>query len=213
MRFRDYEEFIGALNEQGARYLIVGDHAVAFHARGSIPFAKVAMIGTGVDITKVGSKNPGFNNVRRVGHPGRAFFIALPGDILKAYVALLLLSPGETSAAALWIIGIAAVMGHCWSPFLKFNGGKGVATMVGMLLFVEWRLTLFALPLYPLLRFIGRRLGWKQEGAISSMTTMGVISTLVLIFRGAEPGLFAYVAFAIVVIRHIPNIREILGRE
>ena len=178
---------------------------------GAIPFAKVAMIGTGIDITKVGSKNPGFNNVRRAGYPARAYLIALPGDILKAVIALLLLARGETTTAAPWIIGIAAVMGHCWSPFLKFNGGKGVATMVGMLLFVEWRITLVCLPLYPALRFLGRRLGWKQEGAIASMTTMVVIATLVLAIRGTEPGVFAYVALAIVVIRHIPNLREIFS--
>src|SRR3954463_1016927 len=88
---------------------------------GSIPFAKVAMIGTGIDITKVGSKNPGFNNVLRVSSRWRAA-IALLGDISKGYIALLLLGRGETSMAALWIIGIASVMGHCWSPFCRFNG-------------------------------------------------------------------------------------------
>jgi glycerol-3-phosphate acyltransferase PlsY len=185
---------------------------------GSIPFAMVAMIGTGIDITKVGSKNPGFNNVRRVGAEmglksvwWRAFLIALPGDIFKASLAVLLLSRGETTERACWILGIAAVMGHCWSPFLAFNGGKGVATMVGMLLVVDWRITTACLPLYPLLRFIGRKLGWKQEGAISSMTTMALIATLVFVFRGPESGLFAYIALAIIIIRHIPNIREIIG--
>src|SRR5215475_10939459 len=94
---------------------------------GSIPFAKVAMLGTGIDITKVGSKNPGFNNVLRVSSKWRAA-IALVGDISKGYIALSLLARGDTPGAAVWLIGIASVMGHCWSPFLGFNGGKGVAT-------------------------------------------------------------------------------------
>jgi len=72
---------------------------------GSIPFAKIAMLGTGIDITKVGSKNPGFRNVSRVASKWRAVMTLL-GDIGKGYVALLLLGRGETSAAALWIIGI-----------------------------------------------------------------------------------------------------------
>src|SRR5216117_3054004 len=127
---------------------------------GSIPFAKIAMLGTGIDITKVGSRNPGFNNVRRVSSKWRAA-IALIGDISKGYLALLLLGQG-------WLVGIASVTGHCWSPFLGFNGGKGVATTVGVLLFLEPKITVVCLPLYPLLRFFGRKMGWQQEGAISS---------------------------------------------
>src|SRR5919108_952086 len=97
---------------------------------GSIPFAKIAMLGTGIDITKVGSRNPGFRNVSRVASKWRAATTLL-GDVGKGYLALLLLGRGETSSAALWIIGIAAVMGHCWSPFLGFNGGKGVGGTAG----------------------------------------------------------------------------------
>src|SRR5262249_48195392 len=92
---------------------------------GAIPFAKVAMIGTGMDITKVGSKNPGFNNVRRVvGWPRAA--IPLVGDIAKGFLAILIFSLFTTETVLLWAIGIAAILGHCWSPFLKWNGGKGV---------------------------------------------------------------------------------------
>src|ERR1041385_278501 len=87
---------------------------------GSIPFAKVAMLGTGIDISKAGSKNPGFNNVLRVTKNWRRAGIALIGDIAKGYVALLLLGSGEGASTTLWLIGIAAVVGHCWSPFLKF---------------------------------------------------------------------------------------------
>src|SRR5438067_13825906 len=90
---------------------------------GSIPFAKVAMLGTGIDITKAGSRNPGFNNVLRVTKNWRRAGVALIGDISKGYVALMLLGRGEVSAMALWFIGIAAVVGHCWSPLLRFNGG------------------------------------------------------------------------------------------
>jgi glycerol-3-phosphate acyltransferase PlsY len=179
---------------------------------GSIPFAKVAMIGTGIDITKVGSKNPGFNNVLRVSSKWRAA-IALVGDISKGFIALLILLYGQTRPADVWIMGIAAVMGHCWSPFLGFNGGKGVATTVGVLLYIDWALTVICLPLYPLLRMFGRKMGWRQEGAISSLTTMLVLSIAVLILRGLVSGLFAFVLFAIILIRHVPNLREIMGTK
>src|ERR1700745_2227260 len=95
---------------------------------GAIPFAKIAMLGTGIDITKVGSGNPGFNNVLRARVPKWRAVFTLLGDISKGCVALALFGGS-------WIIGIASVVGHCWSPFLGFNGGKGVATTVGVLLF------------------------------------------------------------------------------
>jgi len=174
---------------------------------GSIPFAKVAMLGTGVDVTKVGSKNPGFNNVLRASkefHFGKwRAVVALIGDIAKGYIALVALGGS-------WFVGLAPVMGHCWSPFLGFNGGKGVATTVGVLLFLEPKITFVCLPLYPILRLFGRKMGWKQEGAISSLTTMLVIATSVLTLRGVDSGIFAFMLFAIVVIRHVPNLREII---
>src|SRR4029078_9074480 len=100
---------------------------------GAIPFAQVAMWGTGVDITKVGSKNPGFNNVLRVSTKPRALF-ALLGDISKGYIALLIFSSGPPESLQC-MMGIAAVMGHCWNPFLRWNGGKGAATTAGVMLF------------------------------------------------------------------------------
>ena len=172
---------------------------------GAIPFAKLAMLGTGIDITKVGSKNPGFNNVLRVSSKWRAA-IALIGDIAKGYLALLILGRS-------WALGVASVAGHCWSPFLGFNGGKGVATTVGVLLFLEPKITLVCVPLYPLLRFFGRRMGLKQEGAIASLSTMLVVSTAVFVLRGAESGIFAFILFVIVVIRHVPNLREIASKK
>jgi glycerol-3-phosphate acyltransferase PlsY len=172
-------------------------------AIGAIAFAKVAMWGTGIDITKVGSKNPGFNNVLRVSTKPRAA-IALIGDITKGLIAVLVLSSGVPCQVE-WMMGIAAVAGHCWSPFCGWNGGKGVATTVGVLLALSPTRTLICLPLYVFGRWFGRRMGWKQEGAISSLTTMFVLATLVFTIP-------AYVMFAIVFVRHIPNLREIFRK-
>jgi glycerol-3-phosphate acyltransferase PlsY len=176
---------------------------LACFAIGAIPFAKVAMWGTGIDITKVGSRNPGFNNVLRVSTKPRAA-IALIGDITKGLIAVLLLR-GDAPPQVAWMMGIAAVAGHCWSPFCGWNGGKGVATTVGVLLALAWQPTLICLPLYVIGRWFGRRMGWKQEGAISSLTTMFVLATLVFTIP-------AYILFAIVLIRHIPNLREIFRK-
>jgi len=181
---------------------------VACFAIGAIPFAQVAMWGTGVDITKVGSRNPGFNNVLRVSTKPRALF-ALLGDISKGYVALLLFASDQLEWLP-WAMGVAAVMGHCWNPFLRWNGGKGAATTAGVMLYLAPLMTAACLPLYPLLRMFGRRMKWKQEGAISTLITMTTISVLVLLRQGFPSGAFALVILAIVIIRHIPNIREVL---
>src|SRR4029453_15662922 len=127
---------------------------------GSIPFAKVAMLGTGIDITKVGSKNPGFNNVLRVSTKPRAA-IALIGDITKGLFAVLLLSGGMPTHIR-WMMGVAAVLGHCFSPFCGWNGGKGVATTVGVLLVLSPKYTLICLPLYVIGRWFVRRVGGQQ---------------------------------------------------
>jgi len=182
---------------------------LACFAIGAIPFAQIAVWGTGIDITKVGSKNPGFNNVLRVSTKPRAV-LALIGDMAKGFLALLLFAPGQPLDLA-WTMGIAAVMGHCWNPFLGWNGGKGAATTAGVMLFLEPPITALCLPLYPLLRLFGRRMKWKQEGAISTLITMSTIATAVLMRRGIHAGVFAYAILAIVIIRHIPNVREILG--
>ena len=175
---------------------------------GAIPFAKVAMLGTGIDITKVGSKNPGFRNVSRVASRWRAA-ICLVGDLGKGYFALLLLARGDTTDPAQWAIGIAAVMGHCWSPFLGFNGGKGVATTFGALLRLQPWITLICLPLYPILRFIGGKFKFKQEAAIASLSTTTAISALVMASSGLKPGILACVMLVIVLIRHTPNLRAL----
>lgn len=177
---------------------------------GAIPFAVVAMWGTGIDVTQAGSGNPGFNNVWRVSSFGRGLF-TLVGDLSKGAVALAVLTSVQDPAWLRWSVGLAAVAGHCWTPFLRFSGGKGVATMAGVLLYLEPRIAAPCLLLYPTLRFFGRKMGWAQEGAISSMTTMAVIATLVFWLRGPTAGTFALIGLAIVVVRHIPNIRQIIA--
>lgn len=175
---------------------------------GAVPFAVIAVWGTGIDITRAGSQNPGFNNVLRVSSRSRAVF-ALIGDLSKGAAAVAILSAVSDPVWFRWSLGLAAVGGHCWTPFLKFKGGKGVATMAGALLYLDVQITGICLILYPTLRLFGRRMGWAQEGAISSMTTMSVIAGTILTLRGSEAGAFAFLALAIVILRHSPNIRQL----
>jgi glycerol-3-phosphate acyltransferase PlsY len=101
---------------------------------GSVPFGKLIAASRGIDIQKRGSGNIGFANVLRV--MGWKYAVpVLVFDCLKGLVptSLALYAISPTFA---WIAGIAAVLGHIFPVWLKFKGGKGVATSLGVLLAV-----------------------------------------------------------------------------
>ncbi len=101
---------------------------------GAIPFSYIAGRLKGLDVRQVGSGNVGATNVTRV--VGVSYgLLALLGDVGKGVVAAWLTSAWQVP---LWIAGFS-VIGHNWSVFLRFTGGKGVATTVGLMLgFALW---------------------------------------------------------------------------
>lgn len=108
----------------GAAYLI-----------GGIPFGFLIGRMRGVDVRTVGSKNIGATNVyRTVGHAWG--FLAFFCDFLKGFLPALAARFLLGVEPALWV-GIACVVGHTLTPFMKFKGGKGVATAFGMLMALE----------------------------------------------------------------------------
>ncbi|MGD9868408.1 MAG: glycerol-3-phosphate 1-O-acyltransferase PlsY [Hyphomicrobiales bacterium] len=107
---------------------------------GSIPFGllltRIAGLG---DVRKIGSGNIGATNVLRTGNKGLAA-LTLAGDLLKGTAAVLIGSywgPGAAAAA-----GLGAFLGHLYPVWLGFKGGKGVATYIGVLLGIEWRMAI-----------------------------------------------------------------------
>ncbi len=99
---------------------------------GSIPFAYIAgRLIKGVDIRRVGGGNVGATNVMR--EVGTATGIGvLLADIAKGSLAILIAQWLDVPLIAVFITGLAAVVGHSWSLFLKFSGGKGGATTIGV---------------------------------------------------------------------------------
>ena len=100
---------------------------------GAISFAVIMARSKGVDIFKEGSGNPGATNVKRIlGKKGGYTVFAL--DALKGFTAagLPLMVYGDDRLALIGLV--AAILGHSFSVFLKFRGGKGVATTIGGLL-------------------------------------------------------------------------------
>ncbi len=178
---------------------------------GSIPFAVLAMMGSGVDIRKVGSGNPGFNNVLRV-NKWRAM-LTLIGDLGKGYVAVWLVSHGAPGATLGWLFGFGAILGHCFSPFLKFNGGKGIATSAGVMLRLYPVWAGVALAYFVVARVTGSRLKWPEAGAMASMSTWVVFAILMLAFVSPQDALYAALLTLFLGWRHKKNFRNLLSRN
>ncbi|HEX8484163.1 glycerol-3-phosphate 1-O-acyltransferase PlsY [Sphingomonas sp.] len=110
--------------------LIVG------YVLGSIPFGVIlTRLGGAGDLRTIGSGNIGATNVLRTGRKGLAA-ATLALDVAKGAAAVLLiewLSPGDGVLAA-----IGAFIGHCFPVWLRFRGGKGVATLMGVALALSW---------------------------------------------------------------------------
>ena len=112
---------------------------------GSIPAGVLVARTYGVDIRKVGSGNIGATNVLRTLGWGPALVVAF-FDVFKGGIAVLL---ARASGLEDWLLGgvaLAAILGHNYSLFLGFKGGKGVATSFGTLLFLDPVLSLWTLP-------------------------------------------------------------------
>jgi glycerol-3-phosphate acyltransferase PlsY len=158
------------------------------------------------DPREQGSGNPGATNVMRIGGK-KAAIITLLGDLVKGllpvYAAKLYGVPVELLAAT----GLAAFMGHLYPVFFKFEGGKGVATSIGVLLGFSWLLG-FA--------FIGTWLAVYKLGKISSLSAL-VASVLSPIYAWFIFGDVTFLVGAslmmtvLLVWRHQSNIQKLLA--
>jgi len=178
---------------------------------GSIPFAVLAMIGSGIDIRTVGSGNPGFNNVLRV-NKWRAV-LTLIGDMGKGYFAVWLASQGTHAAALGWLFGFGAILGHCYSPFLKFNGGKGIATSAGVMLQLYPLVATVALVFFVAMRVAGSKLKWPEAGATASMSTWVLFVVLMLAFVSPQDAVYAALLTLFLGWRHKKNFQNLMARR
>ena len=185
--------------------------AIACFAIGAVPFAVVAMWGTGVDIRKVGSGNPGFNNVLRVSKP-RAV-LALIGDVGKGYLPVwLFLEPTDPLFFG-WLYGFAAVFGHCYSPFLRFRGGKGVATSAGVMLVLFPKWAALSMVAFVVVRLLGSRLRLREAGMIASLVAWGLFTLLIIGVAGGLHARNAALMTLFLAWRHKQNFRNLFGNR
>ncbi|MCC6537927.1 MAG: glycerol-3-phosphate acyltransferase [Bryobacterales bacterium] len=178
-------------------------------ALGSIPFAVMSMWGTGVDITRYGSGNPGFNNVLRYSKWRSA--VCLAGDAGKGWAAVWLCQQASEPALYGWLFGIVAVLGHSFSPMLGFRGGKGIATGAGAMLRMYPAVLLPCVGLYIVLRMIGGKLQWTERGFIASFSASVLFAVMTALREGFPTAWAGFVLLAFVAWRHKKNIEILMG--
>ncbi|WP_172326866.1 glycerol-3-phosphate 1-O-acyltransferase PlsY [Mangrovicoccus sp. HB161399] len=178
--------------------------ALCGYLLGSVPFGIVMarLFGLG-DLRKIGSGNIGATNVLRTGSKPAAF-LTLVLDAGKAAAAALIARAiwGEDAAQ---IAGAAAFLGHCFPVYLKFKGGKGVATFLGTLLAVAWPVGLAAcatwLATAALLRI----------SSLSALTAAALSPVWAWALGRPDMALLCIVLALLVFIRHRPNIERIIA--
>lgn len=176
--------------------------AVIGYLIGSIPFGVVIarMMGLG-NLRDIGSGNIGATNVLRTGSkPAAAATLVL--DAAKGAVALLL-ARALTGEDAAQIAALAAMMGHCYPIWLKFRGGKGVATFLGILLAFAWPVGLASCAVWLVAAFASRM---SSVGGLVSAAA----STFLMVFMGYGYGLVMGPILTLIVFwRHRTNIARV----
>jgi glycerol-3-phosphate acyltransferase PlsY len=179
--------------------------AVVAFVIGAVNPATILAKVLGKDLRGVGSGNPGATNAGRVLGARWGVLVGVL-DVLKGLVPVLLAQHLLGTVTAL-VVGLAVVLGHIWSPFLKGQGGKGVATSLGAILAVEpW----FALVMVVVFGLLVWRLRWVAGASVSAclvLLVLGLLTWLRWIPLGTrDSGAWCVVLALIVIYRHRRNI-------
>ena len=177
---------------------------------GAIPFGLVLtrLAGLG-DIRAIGSGNIGATNVLRTGRKGLAAAVLLldSGKGAAAALTALALAPAEQAATASLVAGVAAVLGHNFPVWLRFKGGKGVATTLGVLIAVAWPVG------------VGACATWLAVAALFRYSSLAALIALAaapgyaLLFDRPDAAIAAGLLAVLAWIRHHQNIARLLKGE
>ena len=183
-------------------YILV---AAAAYLLGSIPFGLVMarVFGLG-DIRKVGSGNIGATNVLRTGNkPAAALTLVL--DAGKGGLAVLLARAlvGEDAAG---LAGLFAMLGHLYSVFLKFGGGKGVATFLGTLLALSFPAGLAACATWLIVAIVLR------YSSLAALVSAALAPVYTYVFYHRHGAVLVLLLAALIFYRHGANIRRLIDR-
>ena len=166
---------------------------------GSIPFGLLIARARGVDIRRTGSGNIGATNVTRA-LGARIGALVLLLDAAKGAVPVALAMRAGCPATFIATVGGAAILGHCFSPWLRFAGGKGVATALGVFVVLSWPATLLAVAVFALTVAITR------VPAIGSLVAVAAIAVTFAVRGPGAYAVFAALVVALLVFTHRTNL-------
>lgn len=184
-------------------FLILASYLV-----GAIPFGLLLSRGSGIDIRSQGSRNIGATNVSRL--LGKKLgILTLLADIVKGFgpmfIAAQLLDAYSYKTTIIALCGAASVLGHMFPVYLGFKGGKGVATGLGVFLFLAPKAVLLCLAVFVAV------VGWF--GFVSLGSLLGSLSVVPALWFLEEPAWKIILAAFVVVmiwVRHHQNIGRLL---
>src|SRR5512141_1196152 len=182
--------------------------ALGGYLAGSIPFALIVSRALALpDPRTYGSRNIGATNVLRSGNRAAALF-TLVGDAAKGWVAVLAARLAELPVELVAVVGFAAFLGHVFPVWLRFKGGKGVATAAGVLIAFDWRVGVAAI------------VAWLAVAVVTRYSSLAALVAAVFApaaawyAGGIGPVFWAVAAMGLLlVVRHHTNIRKLLRGE
>lgn len=162
----------------------------------------------GIDIREYGSKNAGATNMLRVLGTGPAALVLIL-DILKGAVAVLI-AIQLTDNSPVWVMltGLLAIIGHNWPIFLKFKGGKGIATTIGVVAIIGFIPGLMAGIMALVIIFFFRYV------SLGSLVFTSALPFMMVLFDAHLAYIYGAIAITTLsVFRHIPNIERLVRGE
>jgi len=178
---------------------------------GSIPFAYILpkIFGLG-DIRNIGSGNVGATNVLRAGNKLLAI-IVLAFDIIKGFAPLFILKNyyhNELSEIIILFIGSAAILGHIFPIWLKFKGGKGVATYIGFLFAINYIFGIIFIITWLLIAFL------KKYSSLASITSLILLPLFVMLFSYEKQIIYLLILINLIIIsKHYSNIYRLINKS
>ncbi len=173
---------------------------------GSIPFSYILPHLKGVDVRKVGSGNVGGTNALRAAGPAIGF-LSMFLDIFKSFIVVLIARLLGFDLVWILLSGTLAVVGHDYPIYMKFKGGKGVASTLGFVFAVNPFIALGILGIWLVFT-----LGTKYV-SLASMIGLGFGSILAFILGQEYFGITLVFLFALSVYRHRENIKRLINKK
>lgn len=178
---------------------------VAAYLLGSIPTGLLLGKLYGIDVRTEGSGNIGATNLyRTVGR--KVGIMTLAGDCLKGLIPVLLVKYSALPAEYAAWVGLAAFCGHVFSLFLRFKGGKGVATALGVFLALSPLAVVFALAVFMGLMFV-----WRYVSLGSIMAAAVMPLAVALLYGDRNLFLVTLIISVVVIVKHNGNIKRLLA--